>query len=119
MAQIAVTIIDPAGRRSAHLVETQDTTRDVIAALVARLELPGSVVYELLPLHRKTSFPAERTLDENGVEAGAELWLRPAHEVVVPDLPPKSTSKPTSDEIFQLAPEKKTGLGCMGIGLLA
>jgi hypothetical protein len=83
MAQIAVTIIDPSNNRSAHLVETQIAVREVIPPVVKRLKLPERASYQLFPVGSENALPADRTLAENFVPAGAELALRPVRNQIL------------------------------------
>lgn len=53
MAQIAVTILNPSNRRSAHLVETRLPVSEVIPPIVTRLKLPERATYQLFALGRE------------------------------------------------------------------
>lgn len=77
MAQIAVTILDPRGQRSAQLVETQIPVRDVILPLVENLRLPASATYALTPVGDDDALPPDKTLAACHITAGAELRLAP------------------------------------------
>jgi hypothetical protein len=83
MAQIAVTILDPSNNRSAHLVETRLPLRELIPLLVARLKLPERATYQLFRLGSENALPADKTLAESGVPAGAELQLKPVRNQIL------------------------------------
>src|SRR3954463_5734705 len=83
MAQIAVTILDPSNKRSAHLVEARLPVRDVIPPIVSQLRLPEQATYQLLPLGNESALPAEKSLAEIGVPAGAELQIKPVRNQIL------------------------------------
>lgn len=113
MAQIAVTILDPSNNRSAHLVETRIPVRDLLPPIVAQLKLPERATYQLIPLGREEPLPAERTLAENGVPAGAELLLKPVRNQILKAILDKLYEEAqgyVEDQAWELAKEKLTQL---------
>src|SRR5690349_15886733 len=83
MAQIAVTILDPGNKRSAQLVETRLPIRDVIPPIVSQLRLPEQASYQLFLLGNENALPAEKSLAESGIPAGAELQLKPVRSQIL------------------------------------
>ena len=83
MAQIAVTILNPSNHRSAHLVETRLRVDEVIPQIVAQLRLPERATYQLFPLGSDHALPADETLAQMGVPAGAELHLKPVRNAIL------------------------------------
>src|SRR4051812_29649350 len=83
MAQIAVTILDPSNKRSAQLVETRLPIRDLIPPIVKLLELPSQATYQLYLLGNEAALPADKTLAESGIPAGAELQLKPVRNQIL------------------------------------
>jgi hypothetical protein len=83
MAQIAVTILDPSNRRSAHLVETQLAVKALIPPIVAQLKMPQQAGYNLFLPGQENALPPEQTLAQLGVPAGAELVLRPVRNALL------------------------------------
>ena len=113
MAQIAVTILDPRGRRSAQLVETEVPIHDLIPPLVQSLELPESVTYGLLPVGQRAALDAECTLAACGTRAGAELRLVPERNRVLAAILDKlygEIEDAVKEKAWELAQEKLDAL---------
>jgi hypothetical protein len=113
MAEIAVTILDPSNNRSAHLVETRLPVRELIPPIVARLKLPERATYQLFPLGSDNALPAERTLVESGVPAGAELQLRPVRNQILKAILDKLYEEAegyVQEQAWELAKEKLEAL---------
>jgi hypothetical protein len=81
MAEIALAILEPNGKRWAQLLEDQIPIGDLIVILVDRLELPKELNYQLIPSETGSPLDKKITLGTAGIIAGAELMLKP-----IPDL---------------------------------
>lgn len=109
MAQIAVTILDPSNSRSAHLVETRLLVRELIPPLVAELKLPERPTYQLFRLGSEDALPADKTLAENGIPAGAELQLKPVRNQILKAILDKLYEEAqgyVEEQAWELAKEK-------------
>ena len=113
MAQIAVTILDPRGRRSAQLVETMIPVREVIPPLVKTLQLPESATYELIPVGAQDALPGDKTPAACGVAPGAELRLMPERNRILKALLDKlyaEVEDHIKEQMWDLAKEKLEAL---------
>ena len=83
MAQIAITIVDSKNNRSAHLVDTLSVVRDLIPPIITSLKWPRGASYQLFPIGSDSALPADKTLVQLGIPAGAELLIRPIRNQVL------------------------------------
>jgi len=113
MAQIAVTILDPRGQRSAQLIETMVPVREVIPPIVKALQLPESASYELTPVGAEEALPGEKTPAACGVAPGAELRLTPERNRVLQAILDKlyeEVEDHIKEQAWELAEEKLEAL---------
>jgi hypothetical protein len=82
MAEIAVAVLEPNGTRWAQLLENQDPIRNLIQLLVARLELPKELKYQLISVESGHPLGNKDTLESAGIVAGAELMLKPVADPI-------------------------------------
>ena len=113
MAQIAVTILDPRGQRSAQLVEMQVPVRDVIPPIVKSLRLPESATYALTPVGSDDALPPDKTLAACRITAGAELRLAPERNRILKAILDKlyeEVEDNVKEQAWDLAKEKLDAL---------
>lgn len=80
MAEIAVAVRDPSGKRFAQLLHDDLPVREVTLILADRLNLPTKLNYQLFILSNDKALDAARTLKASKISAGAELQLKPIHD---------------------------------------
>lgn len=83
---VAMTVIEPSGRRWAQLLNTSHPTRDLIPVILERLALPQEPDYELHHLRSGHTLRPAETLQGAGIEPGAELQLKPVRNKFLYDL---------------------------------
>lgn len=84
--EVAMTIVEPGGRRWAQLLNINWKVLDLIPLIVRRLDLPQQLDYELERTLEGRTLRAQDTLLGAGVAAGEELLLRPVRNKLLADL---------------------------------
>jgi TolB protein len=82
MAEIAITVVDPAGNRFARRVDNYALVRHVLPTFVKELGLPSELYYHLIPAGTRSKLPIEKSLVSCSVRPGAELLLIPVRDAV-------------------------------------
>jgi len=75
MAEIAVAIIDPAGKRWAQLLDDNRAIEILLPIILDQLELPQKLKYELIANEPHKTLKRKETLSRAGIGAGSELEL--------------------------------------------
>ena len=82
MAQIALTILDPAGNRSSQQVDNYTQVRQAMSTFVKQLGLPPHLNWQLIPVGTRSKLLTDKTLAAAGVKPNAELQLVPIRDVM-------------------------------------
>lgn len=84
--EVAMTVIEPGGRRWAQLLDINWPTRELIPLIVKRLDLPEQVDYDLSHVRSARVLKPADTLLSIGIVAGEELQLNPVRNKFLYDL---------------------------------
>lgn len=129
MAEIAIVVIDPAGNRSAQLVDNYAIVRNVIPMMVTRLGLPTELYYQLIPHGTNSKLPVDKSLVASAVRPGAELHLIPVRDTVFAQITRKlydeakdyaskklwELARQKLDQLFRTFPEQPDPAGLLNI----
>ncbi|MBA4192117.1 MAG: hypothetical protein C0467_29420 [Planctomycetaceae bacterium] len=89
MAQISLTILDPAGNRLPQQVDNYTPVRQAISTFVKQLGLPTQLNYQLIPVGTRSKLLTDKTLAAAGVKPNAELSLVPIRDVMFDNITKK------------------------------
>lgn len=84
--EVAMTVIEPGGRRWAQLLDINWPARELIPLIVKRLDLPEQADYELSHTRSARVMKPGDTLLAIGIAAGEELQLSPVRNKFLYDL---------------------------------
>jgi TolB protein len=82
VAQIAITVTDPAGNSAEVQIDNYTPVRSALSACVKQLGLPAQLNYHLFPAGTRAKLSVEKTLVAAGVRPGSELTLAPVRDVM-------------------------------------
>ena len=84
--EVAMTVIEPGGRRWAQLLNVSWAVRDLLPVILGRLDLPERLNYELQHVRSGRVLGAGDSLQSIGIAAGEELQLKPVRDKLLIDL---------------------------------
>lgn len=84
--EVAMTVIEPGGRRWAQLLNVDWAINDLLPLITSRLDLPDRINYELLHVRSGHVLGKGDSLHSLGIAAGEELQLRPVRDELFPNL---------------------------------
>lgn len=84
--EVAMTVIEPGGRRWAQLLDVTWPVSELLALIVSRLDLPEQLNYELQHVRSERVLKSGDTLHGIGIVAGEELQIRPVRNKFLYDL---------------------------------
>jgi hypothetical protein len=84
--EVAMTVIEPGGRRWAQLLNVSWAVRDLLPVILGRLDLPERLNYELEHVRSGRVLGAGDSLQSIGIAAGEELQLKPVRDKLLIDL---------------------------------
>jgi hypothetical protein len=86
MPEVAMTVIEPGGRRWAQLLNVTWAVRELLPEIVARLDLPQGINYELSHIRSARVLRPGDSLQSAGIVAGEELQIKPVRDKLFFDL---------------------------------
>ncbi|MFO0823800.1 MAG: hypothetical protein U0792_11895 [Gemmataceae bacterium] len=111
MAQIALTILDPAGNRSPVQVDNYTLVKQAMSTFVKQLGLPTQLNWQLIPVGTRSKLLTDKTLAAAGVKPNAELQLVPIRDVMFNNITTKlygETREFANRELWDEASERFT-----------
>jgi hypothetical protein len=84
--EIAMTVIEPGGRRWAQLLNVYWSLGDLLPLIISRLDLPDRVNYELHHVRSGRILKQGDSLSSAGIPAGEELQIKPVRNKLLTDL---------------------------------
>jgi hypothetical protein len=84
--EVAMTVIEPGGRRWAQLLNVDWPVRNLLPLIVSRLDLPDRLNYELQHMRTGMVLGQGDTLSASGIAAGEEMQIRPVRDKLLTDL---------------------------------
>ncbi len=84
--EVAMTLIEPGGRRWAQLLNVDWVLTDLLPLILSRLDLPDKINYELLHVRSGNVLGSGDSLRGMGIAPGEELQLRPVRNKLFFDL---------------------------------
>lgn len=85
-SEVAMTVIEPGGRRWAQLLDVGWTVRDLLPLILSRLDLPDQIDYDLRHVRSDRVLKPGDTLQGIGIAAGEELQIAPVRNKFLYDL---------------------------------
>jgi hypothetical protein len=84
--EVAMTVIEPGGRRWAQLLSVGQPVRDLLPLILSRLDLPQRLDYQLHHVRSGYILRERDSLQSVGIAPGEELQLQPVRNKLLTDL---------------------------------